>query len=119
MVDEEEECGLLDMVVGIARPASSLKSPFVVTDLELNQLIRNSTSMDLADTINSASIRRSGYAHGRFSMLLARECDPGAVYSITTYDIEDFGVFLTWRAKSFSTRVHVVKEVLDLSHDQN
>ena len=63
MVDEEEKRCLLDIVICITRPARSPETPFFVTDLEINKLIGNSTSMDLADAIDGTSIRRRRYAH--------------------------------------------------------
>ena len=63
MVDEEEKGCLLDIVICITRPARSREPPFFVTDLEFNELIGNSTSMDLADAIDGPGIRRRRYAH--------------------------------------------------------
>ena len=115
MIDEKEKSCLLDVVVGITRPARSLEAPFLITNLELDQLIGDSTSMNLADAVNGASIRGRRYAHSRFSMLLAGECDPCAMYGITTYKVKYLGIFLTRGAKRFAARGHVVKEVLHLS----
>ena len=86
MIDEEKKRCLFDMVVGITRPARSLEAPFFFTNLKIDQLVGNSTSVDLANTINGAGVRRRGYAHSRFSMLLAGKCDSCAMYGITTYN---------------------------------
>lgn len=119
MIYEKEKRRLLDVVVGITRPAGSLETPLLITDLEVYQLIGNGTSVNLADTINSASVCRSRYAHSRFSMLFAGKCDPCAMYGVATYHFKNLGVLLTGRAKSFSTRGHVIKKVLNLSRHQN
>lgn len=119
MIYEKEKSRLLDVVVGITRPAGSLETPLLITDLEVYQLIGNGTSVNLADAINSTSVCRSRYAHSRFPMLFARERDPCAMYGIPTYHFKDFCVLLTGRAKSFSTRGHIIKKVLNLSRYQN
>lgn len=58
MVDEEKDGRLLDVVVGVAGPSGCLEAPLLVTDSELEKLVRHSTAVDVANAVDGGSIRR-------------------------------------------------------------
>ena len=56
VIDEEQDRGLLDVVVGIACPARGFKTPFAVTDVELDKFVCDRASMSLADAVDRTSV---------------------------------------------------------------
>lgn len=41
MVDEEKDCSLFDMIIGIRGPTRRRESPFSIADVEFHQLVSN------------------------------------------------------------------------------
>jgi hypothetical protein len=109
MIDEEQEHNLFYVVIRVGGPARSFESILCVADTELNEFVGNGTAMDLTNAIYCSGIRRRRYPQGRLPMLLAREGNPCAMYSISAYDIEDFCIFFARRLESPLAGWDVVK----------
>lgn len=115
MVDEQEDCGFLDVIVGVSRQTGSFEPPFRIADSELYEFIRNGAAMDLTNAVHRACIGRRGDRRCRIAVLLARKRYSITMHSITSYNAQDLGVFFTWGSERFLTRGDIVKEVLDLA----
>ena len=56
VVDEEEDRSLFNVIVGVAGPAQGFEAPCVVADGKLDELVRDSASMDLSDAIHRTGV---------------------------------------------------------------
>lgn len=109
MVDEEQHCSSLHMVVCVARPARGFETPFLIADTELNQLIRNSTAMYLPDPIDRGSIRRRRNSYVGFPMLLAGKRHASTMHCVSANNIENFGILLSSRTKGSAASGYVIE----------
>lgn len=113
MVDEKEEGGLLDTVVGIRCPAFRLESPFVVRHLVLDQLACDIAAVDLTYSIRNSGRGLDGYACRRLAVFLARKCHTGAVDGIAADHVDDLVVLVRCRSKSPPPGGDIVEEIFD------
>ena len=113
MIDEEEDRGPFDVIIGIACPTSGLETPFQVTRVEFDKFISNSGAMELP---NPVYLRGScGYrnANARLSELFDGERDTCTVDRIATNYVENLGILLARRPKCSSSVGHIVEQVFD------
>ena len=95
MVDEEEQGGLLDVIIGVAGPAGGLEAPFVVVDGELDEFTGDGASVYLTDTVHCCCGRGGGDSHDGIAMFLAGKGYTFAVNGVAAYNVENLGVFFT------------------------
>lgn len=114
MVDEQEECCFLDMVIGVSGVPGGSKTPFAVCNIEGNELVGDTGAMDLPNTVYSAGFLWRGETETGIAMLLARERCTITVHCIAANDVENLGILFAWRLESLLARGYVVEEVLNL-----
>lgn len=57
VIDKKKNRSLFDMVIGVACPARCLEAPFIITDIEFDELIGNGATMYLAYAVHGARVR--------------------------------------------------------------
>ena len=117
MVDEEQNGRLLSMVVRAACPARGGESQSFVANIEFNKFVRDSSSVDLADSVNRSCIGWHRDTHCRISMLLRGEGNALTMYSVSTNYIKNFCVFLTVRLEGFLTLLDIIEKIFNLVND--
>ena len=102
------------MIVGIGCQSRGLEAELFIFEFERDKLIRDSTPMNLADTIDGACSRRSRDTYSRIAVLTTGEGDARAMDCISTDNIKDFGVLLACRAEGAATSRDIIKEIFYL-----
>ena len=114
MIDEEQYCGSLHIVVCVARPARCFETPLVIVDTELDQLVGHSASMYLADPIDSGSVGGCRNPNVGLAMFFAGKCYASTMDCISTDDIKDLSILLAGRTKGSAASWYVIEQVLHL-----
>ena len=119
MINEEEQHGLLDVIIRVRSPPGSREAQLVITDAILNQLVGNRATVNLPDAVYRAGVRGCGYTYGGLAVLLAGERHTRAMDGVATNNVEDLGIFLTWRLESFLAGWYIVEQIFDLVRGQS
>lgn len=119
MVDEEEQHGFLDVIIGVRSPPGSLEAQLVVVDAILDQFVGDRATVNLPDALCRAGVGGRGYTYGGLAVLLAGERHARAVDGVATDHVEDLGIFLAWRLESFLAGWDIVEQIFDLARSQS
>ena len=134
-VDEQQELGALDVIVGVGEPAFCLVAETFRCCVELHKLLGQGRAVRDADPIDDRRCRRTGeigtvaskldraesrqsnvcewLAHKAY--LLTRETDTLVMNSISAHDIDHARMFLSDALQGLLTSRHVEEQILSLA----
>lgn len=113
MVDEQDECGTLNVVVCIGHQTLHLEFKRLVFCTNLQEFVCNRGAKHGSDVVCLAGTGRGSDGCRSFAVLLQRKGHPSVVDRIPRYNLVHSSKFVCGTAQSLSSCRHVVKQVFD------
>jgi hypothetical protein len=113
MVYEQQQCGFLDVIVGVGNPAGSLKAPAGIKRGDLYEFVGDGTTVYLTNAVDGRCLGRNGNGCTGVAMLLAREGHAGRVDCVAANHVDDLVELVRGRSESLASGGNIVEEIFD------
>eukprot|EP00053_Salpingoeca_punica_P020184 m.210083 g.210083 ORF g.210083 m.210083 type:complete len:346 (-) comp17815_c0_seq1:114-1151(-) len=111
VVDEEQELGLFDAVVGIGDPTVDLELQVIVLGRELEKLVLQSRTEEGTDVVQLAAVARRAHVSDRLALLAQGKGHSAVVNGIAGDHLGNLRILLVWILQRLASRDRVVKQV--------